>query len=71
MAAASDAGIAILRQKQQFAMPAIRYAVVNNQLLDGILRAGVIINDYFADIDIATPALTRCPGPLPLETGPV
>ncbi len=70
MAAASDASITILRQKQLFAMPAIGHAIINHQLLDSILRAGVIVNDYLADIYIATAGLDTLSGSLAIGIVP-
>jgi len=48
-------------------MPAIGYAIIDDQLLDGILRARVVVNDHLADIDIATAGFDTLPGPFPLE----
>jgi len=42
-------------------MPTIGYAIINDQLLDGILRARVVVNDHLADIDIATAGFDTLP----------
>lgn len=58
-------------------MPTIGNAIINDQLLDGILRAGVIINDHLTDIDIAAAGFDTLPGPhaigimTGLTTGPL
>ena len=51
-------------------MPAIGYAIINDQLLDGILRTGVIINDHLANVDIATAGFDTLPGSLPVGIVP-
>jgi len=51
-------------------MPAIGYAIIDDQLLDGILRARVVVNDHLADIDIATAGFDTLPGSLPVGIVP-
>ena len=47
-------------------MPAIGDAIINDQLLDGILRTGVVVNDHLTNIHISTAGFDTLPGSLPV-----